>query len=153
MVQSTVKQRLIEYLKYKKIGRNRFETMAGISNGYITKLKYAPREEILEKILLNAPDLNRVWLLTGEGDMLNEMGTPPSAASQVSQQTSGDHSHNVNGTGNVIGNACGSALEDMAVALRKALGTIEQQTNHINTLTNLVRDLQTKLDKKKDKKG
>lgn len=153
MEQSTVKQRLIYYLKYKKIGWHRFEKIAEISSGYISNLKSAPREGVLAKILTAAPDLNRVWLLTGEGDMLNEMGTPPSAASQVSQQTSGDHSHNVNGTGNVIGNACGSALEDMAVALRKALGTIEQQTNHINTLTNLVRDLQTKLDEKKDKKG
>jgi len=152
MTQDTVKQRLIEYLQYKGIGRNKFEAIAGLSHSYIANLRNAPKNEILEKILRAAPDLNRVWLLTGEGDMLNEMGTPPSAASQVSQQTSGDHSHNVNGTGNVIGNACGSALEDMAVALRKALGTIEQQTNHINTLTNLVRDLQTKLDEK-EKKG
>lgn len=66
----TVKQRLIEYLEFKKIGRNKFEKMAGLSLGYITKLKNAPRPEKLVDILQSAPDLNRTWLLTGEGNML-----------------------------------------------------------------------------------
>lgn len=70
-METTVKQRLIDYLAFKKIGRNKFEAMAGISAGYITNLKNAPGAEILVKILHAAPDLNRVWLLTGEGEMLN----------------------------------------------------------------------------------
>lgn len=66
----TVKERLIKYLQEKKIGRNKFEKAAGLSLGYITNLKSAPGSEILVKILTTAEDLNRVWLLTGEGDML-----------------------------------------------------------------------------------
>ncbi len=69
-MQETVKQRLVRYLECKKIGRNKFEMMAGMSQGYITNLKNAPKEQQLVKILQSAPDLNRVWLLTGEGDML-----------------------------------------------------------------------------------
>ena len=69
-MENTVKQRLIDYLAFKKIGQNRFEKMAGVSNGYIHNLKNAPKTPILTKILQAAPDLNRVWLLTGEGDML-----------------------------------------------------------------------------------
>lgn len=69
-METSVKERLISYLEYKKMGRNRFENLAGISNGYISNLKHAPKSEILVKILKAAPDLNRVWLLTGEGDML-----------------------------------------------------------------------------------
>lgn len=69
-MENTVKQRLIDYLAFKKIGQNRFEKMAGVSNGYIHNLKNAPKTPILTKILQAAPDLNRVWLLTGEGEML-----------------------------------------------------------------------------------
>ena len=69
-MQKTVKERLIEYLSIKSIGRNKFEKMAGISLGYITNLKNAPKESHLVKILNAAPDLNKVWLLTGEGEML-----------------------------------------------------------------------------------
>ena len=70
-MKETVKQRLICYLRYKRIGQNKFEKMAGISNGYISNIKSAPRDERLTKILQAAPDLNRVWLLTGEGEMLS----------------------------------------------------------------------------------
>ena len=73
-MKTTVKQRLIEYLKYKGIGQNKFEKMAGISNGYISNIKSTPRDEKLTKILQVSPDLNRVWLLTGEGEMLNTSG-------------------------------------------------------------------------------
>lgn len=66
----SVKERLVLYLKHKRIGQNKFEAMAGISNGYINNLKNCPSENLLKKILLAAPDLNRVWLLTGEGDMI-----------------------------------------------------------------------------------
>lgn len=68
----TPKERLVKYLKYKGIGQNAFEKLCGISNGYISALKYQPSDRLLAKILLHTPDLNRVWLLTGEGDMLNE---------------------------------------------------------------------------------
>ena len=73
----TVKDRLIIYLKYKKIGQNAFENKVGISRGYISHLKFAPKEEHLTKILRACPELNRVWLLTGEGSMLV---TEPGAA-------------------------------------------------------------------------
>lgn len=66
----TVKERLIKYLQEKKIGRNKFEKAAGLSLGYITNLKSAPGSEILVKILTTAEDLDRVWLLTGEGQMI-----------------------------------------------------------------------------------
>lgn len=65
-METTVRQRLIEYLEYKGIGRNKFETIAGLSLGYITKLKNAPGADKLVNILSAAPDLNREWLLTGE---------------------------------------------------------------------------------------
>ena len=72
-MQLTVKQRLVQYLKYKKIGQNRFESLAGLSNGYISNLKTSPSVDKAEKIFVAAPDLNRDWLLRGEGEMLNVM--------------------------------------------------------------------------------
>ena len=69
-MEESVKERIIKYLEFKNIGRNRFEKLAGISLGYITNLKNAPKKDILEKILHASPDLNKVWLLTGEGNMI-----------------------------------------------------------------------------------
>ena len=75
-MESTVKERLITYLKKKGIGRNKFEAAAGISTGYITNLKSTPGANHLVKILTAAPDLNKDWLLTGKGEMLNTDVTP-----------------------------------------------------------------------------
>ena len=44
--------------------------MCGLSNGYINQLRNSPKEEKLERIYLTFPELNRIWLLTGEGEML-----------------------------------------------------------------------------------
>jgi phage repressor protein C with HTH and peptisase S24 domain len=71
-MEQTVKERIILYLRYKGIGYNKFESIAGISHGYIANLKSTPKKEQLAKILLAAPDLNRTWLLAGDGEMLNK---------------------------------------------------------------------------------
>lgn len=94
-MERTVKQRLIEYLEYKGIGRNKFESMAGLSLGYITKLKNAPRPEKLVSILHVAPDLNKVWLLTGEGEMLNAPPDSKPAPDVQLFQSNAVQSHNV----------------------------------------------------------
>lgn len=70
-MEKTVKQRLVEYLKFKGIGQNRFEKQAGLSTGYINKLRKEPSPTKLRGIINAAPDLNEQWLLTGKGEMLN----------------------------------------------------------------------------------
>ncbi len=71
-MESSVKQRLILYLKEKKLGQSKFEKMAGLSNGYINSLKHSPSPAKLQNILEAFPDLDRTWLLTGEGSMLKQ---------------------------------------------------------------------------------
>lgn len=72
----------------------------------------------------------------------------------VHQQSSGDNSPNVNGTGNVVGGVGGGAVEDMATALRKALGTIETQSSTISTLTDIIQELRQQINENNNlKKG
>ena len=87
-METTVKQRLIEYLTYKKIGQTKFEEMAGLSRGYITNLRKEPTTSKLLKILSVAPDLNKTWLETGEGEMLNSIQeVVPLAPGKVEEYT------------------------------------------------------------------
>lgn len=85
MIETSVKQRLIEFLEYKRLGQGKFEKMVGISNGYVSKIKHTPSTAILNKILATFPELNKVWLLTGEGSMTNNDNLPilPSVTDSV----------------------------------------------------------------------
>lgn len=70
--------RLLEYLEYKGITENRATTECGLSNGLIGQAKRGKSdlgEKAAEKILNKYHDLERVWLLTGEGSMLQESST------------------------------------------------------------------------------
>lgn len=102
------------------------------------------------KRFANAFDvLSQDWLLTGEGPMLTS-----DLPGSVHQQSSGDYSPNVNGTGNVVGGVGGGAVEDMATALRKALGTIETQSSTISTLTEIIQKLRQQINENNNlKKG
>lgn len=77
----SVKERLIEYLSYKKIGQKRFADTIGKSSGYVNAIRKSIQPETMHSIIMHYPDLNPGWLLTGEGEMLR---TPDSQAQIIS---------------------------------------------------------------------
>ncbi|MDR1338551.1 MAG: S24 family peptidase [Prevotellaceae bacterium] len=66
------KERLRQFVKYKGMGRNRFEELVGISSGYISSGSPSIGSEIIEKIAHVYPDLNIEWLITGGGKMIRD---------------------------------------------------------------------------------
>lgn len=69
-MEKTVKQRLIEFAEFRNLSISKFESLCGLGNGYVGKLKSEPGSRKLEDILKTFPELNRAWLLFGEGEML-----------------------------------------------------------------------------------
>lgn len=79
----TVKDRLIKFLKYKRIGQNRFADMVGVSSGFVNNIRTSIQPKTLLKISEHFPDLNTGWLLTGNGSMLNEEEVDPIISNDV----------------------------------------------------------------------
>ena len=69
-MKQTVKQRLTEFYKSIDITKREFERRCGFSNGYMDKLRNSPSPDKMESIYLSFPEINKSWLLTGEGNML-----------------------------------------------------------------------------------
>ena len=67
----TIKERIEIFIESRGIKRSVFEKSCGFSNGYTRNLKENPSATKIEDILNAYPELNRVWLLSGTGDMLN----------------------------------------------------------------------------------
>lgn len=65
--------RLATFLAYKKITPYSFELTVGVANGYLKKQlkgKGSIGSDILQRIYRVYADLDFIWLLTGNGDML-----------------------------------------------------------------------------------
>lgn len=76
-----VKQRTLEFIKFKGLSTKKFEEMCGLSYGYVAAMRKGYGQEKLNNVLKAFPELNRDWLLYGEGEMLK--GTGKTASRKV----------------------------------------------------------------------
>lgn len=82
--QSSVKERLKEFLKYKNLSQKKFEEICGLSNGYVNSMRKSIKPETYdEQIAPNFPELNKVWLLLGKGEMLKSSEESPIKGDEV----------------------------------------------------------------------
>lgn len=107
-----LRERIMQYISYKRMTVQMFELKTGISNGAVAKMGDNTRRSTLDKISNKFPDLNKAWLLTGEGEMLND-------TSSISNVANSDrHGTSVAGNGNNV---------NATSALEKALESLMEQ--------------------------
>ena len=68
----SVKLRLKEYLKSIKLSERAFGDTIGVSSGYVSGMRQSIQPDKIESIAIHYPNLNTGWLLTGQGEMLND---------------------------------------------------------------------------------
>lgn len=73
---ASLRDRILKYCEFKGITINAFEVRIGLDDDFFNDLSKTIHFFIIKKILYYYPDLNREWLLTGEGDMLNTEQSP-----------------------------------------------------------------------------
>lgn len=76
----TTKDRLKMFVSSLGLGRNKFETLLGLSNGYISSKSTSISSDVIEKIASTYPNLNIEWLITGKEPMFKphqEASTKP----------------------------------------------------------------------------
>lgn len=72
-MQTSVKERLVEFIKYKRISQRKFQETAMISNGFVSNIKKSIASDTIVKISKAYPELNIDWLLEGEGEMIKDV--------------------------------------------------------------------------------
>ncbi len=68
----SVKSRLLELLKVKRMSQSEFARHLGVSPTYIGAMRRSIPPERMKTVMQLFPDLNRDWLLYGDGEMLVE---------------------------------------------------------------------------------
>ena len=67
--------RLMQFIKYAGLSARQFDLSIGAGNGYTLRMQKNSASigsDVIETILKAYPQLNVVWLITGEGEMLKE---------------------------------------------------------------------------------
>ena len=99
---SAVKQRLVHFIKSMHLTQKAFEDRCKMSNGYVANIRKSIGDDKLLNIVQQFPQLNREWLLYGEGEMLK------STTGHVTQNNvNGDNNYNSGGTMNNNCPTCG----------------------------------------------
>ena len=70
-MEENVKDRLLLFLKNKRINNSEFGRMFDVSTAYVSSIRKSISPEMLDKLRSRFPELSIEWLLTGDGQMLN----------------------------------------------------------------------------------
>ena len=71
----SVKERLIQFIEFKRISKYEFEKRCELSPRYVSNIRNSIQPDKMERIAIVFPELNFDWLLIGRGSMLiNEAG-------------------------------------------------------------------------------
>lgn len=115
---SETKERLLQFLRYKKLGQQKFEISIGMSNGWANKVGDSIRENTLQKIKEVYPELNIAWLKSGVGEMLN------AGDSEGTLETPGDNETSEEITAKLVPllpiAAQGGSLNDFVVSVKES---------------------------------
>ncbi len=71
-----MKDRIKQYMDYKSISAGELSSLLDVQRSNISHIlngRNKPGAAFIEKMLLSFPDLNARWLLTGNGEMLENM--------------------------------------------------------------------------------
>ncbi len=64
----------MQFIEYSGMSARQFDLSIGASNGYTLRMKKnhaSIGSDVIETIIRTYPQLNLIWLMTGEGNMLN----------------------------------------------------------------------------------
>ena len=92
---NTVKDRTLEFIKFKGLTMKAFEQRCDLSTGYVTSMRKGYGSEKLNNVLTAFPELNREWLLYGEGDMLSSTSSALPQPSVKNERVADDEAYKV----------------------------------------------------------
>lgn len=131
----TIKERLLQFIEAQKISRSSFERAAGLSYGYIAAMRKGLGAEKLDNVLRAFPNLNRDWLLYGEGEMIKSNSPTNTSATIIGESI--QHFDNSPNSGNNSNNTCTTDT------LNKALDEIAAQRRVTEQTQSLLQEAQT----------
>lgn len=123
--ESNVKERLKEFVSYLNISEREFCRTIGVGSAYIASIKKSIKADKLEAITKQYPQLNPVWLIRGEGEMLIPVRSEEDSTPKSTELAPTEMLYKL--------------LEDAKEEKARLLSIIESQQRTIETLAELTK--------------
>lgn len=135
-MENTIKERVRVFCLYKKIPVSKFESECGLSNAYISSMRKGFGSDKLNNVLKRFPELNRDWLLYGEGEMLK--GQPITA---INNGTNNGNiiGYNKGGVSNNSNNSNEKKEEEEDISVKECLSMLKDAIGNNNELIEEIR--------------
>lgn len=123
--EGSVKERLKEFVSYLNISEREFCRTIGVGSAYIASIKKSIKADKLETITKQYPQLNPVWLIRGEGEMLIPVRSEEDSTPKSTELAPTEMLYKL--------------LEDAKEEKARLLSIIESQQRTIETLAELTK--------------
>ena len=140
-------KRILEFIDYLGISTAEFERNCGLSNGSVSKMGENTRRSTIDKISNIYPQLNVNWLLTGEGNMINERNNSSIIDSNNNNRGIIQNSHGNINNGNISISLPERGQQkiidpDGRVTIENTSSGAHDYLNEINRLNQRIQDLE-----------
>lgn len=82
-METSVKERLKEFIKAEGISEREFCRRVGVGSAYIQSIRKSIMPDTLQQITIQFPRLNPLWLLLGDGEMFIPETKPEAEATEI----------------------------------------------------------------------
>lgn len=134
MENESVKSRLKEFARFKGMPIYKFESLCGMSQGYVSNIRQSISPNFIQKIISVFPDLNVSWLITGNGEMLlsDEHGTDTGQIRDVNDINAPVYQNT--GGNNVTQGAPPTTIDNLIAEMRAQREMSEKQISRLLTI-------------------
>lgn len=132
--------RFDEYMKTKGLNDNQVTKQIGLSIGTLGKSRKEGRDlsdKVIEKILNFYIDLNKVWLLTGEGEMLK------SSNHTIINSPIGNNSTQIAGSNITENTSLNKALDELSEMRKLLAEAIRNNKEQADRFFSIIEKIQT----------
>ena len=123
-METSVKERLKQFIDTLNISEREFCRRIGVSSSYVMSIKKSIQPDKMQAISIHFPELNPLWLLLGQGEMLLSDG-----------KKEGEQRQNTGGVPS--SELVAKVLEEANSEKARLLSIIESQQRTIESLTEL----------------
>lgn len=133
------KERLLQLIDALGISKSEFERNCGLSNGYLNSIRTGIGSKGLALILGTYPQVNKTWLIFGEGEMFGGEPDSPSEIPRDRDTLGGENNTQVIGNGNHVNNP--TTLDKAIDEIAAQRAVVQKSQEQIDRLISIIENM------------